>query len=588
MMPPRFFSPLPLLGLLWLCVMLPRAWPSCGPVSSRQSGEPETPVKSRRKRFNAPPPFLGLPHKPPWARWDHEASPPTPPPPLRPEPLSPTTRRPRKVATTRHCCPPATCDYRGWLGLGHLRANGPPNGGPWRQGHCPACDAYLPDPHGTILPGKRVAVECIVRVLAWVAEGLGLRATARLGAVAPNTVLPWLVEAAEQLQALSAYCLCNGQSKQVPLDALEAVLREVKDGALSEREASERLERAPSWGWTAIAPERQRRLVLDVDPRTLAMAQRGGQHVIGRLAPDCGPLGVTDGLKDYGTAGLPQCGYWRQPERRPAKGPRPKPRGMPRPQCWDAQGGHSSRRRRLAGGQHRVVFGPLARGQQVLVAGGRKIHTAFVERLPLDLRQRVAAVGRRVKTLCQGAAGLQHQLAGFHADHNFVRPHASLRLALVALVPSKGTGSATRWRPCTPARAAGLSAHTWALQEGRLYRVPPGPQLQTVSSRMPVEDGSEERSRTLRYRPPGVDGGLQTSLAWGSPADCPHSGGMRVVSKQYPQPAGTRPRGPVAKCIWHRKNCANSGPNSHSSNMVGPNWPRQRQVQSWKTRSTPP
>jgi hypothetical protein len=45
-------------------------------------------------------------------------------------------------------------------------------------------------------------VELIVRVLACLAEGLGMRATAWVFEVAPNTVLPWLVEAAEHLRAL--------------------------------------------------------------------------------------------------------------------------------------------------------------------------------------------------------------------------------------------------------------------------------------------------------------------------------------------------------------------------------------------------
>jgi transposase-like protein len=55
--------------------------------------------------------------------------------------------------------------------------------------------------HGTLLHGKRVAVELIVRVLACLAEGLGIRATARVFEVDPNTVLQWLVEAADQLEA---------------------------------------------------------------------------------------------------------------------------------------------------------------------------------------------------------------------------------------------------------------------------------------------------------------------------------------------------------------------------------------------------
>ena len=48
-----------------------------------------------------------------------------------------------------------------------------------------------------------------MRVLACLAEGLGIRATARVFEVDANTVLHWLVEAAEQLRAFSAYFLCD-------------------------------------------------------------------------------------------------------------------------------------------------------------------------------------------------------------------------------------------------------------------------------------------------------------------------------------------------------------------------------------------
>jgi hypothetical protein len=117
---------------------------------------------------------------------------------------------------------------------------------------------------------------------------------------------------------------------------------------------------------------------------------------------------------------------------------------------------------------------------QVLAAYGWQINTAFVERLNLDIRQRVAAVGRRVNTLCQGADGLQHQLAVFHVYHNFVLPHASLRQPLLVPEPTKGLGSAKRWRPCTPAMAAGLTDHVWTLQEVLMFRVPPWPQPHVV------------------------------------------------------------------------------------------------------------
>jgi len=138
------------------------------------------------------------------------------------------------------------------------------------------------------------------------------------------------------------------------------------------------------------------------------------------------------------------------------------------------------RRRRLVDVKHRVVFGTLEAVQQVLAACGWQINTAFVERLNLDIRQRVAAGGRRATTLCKGEDGLRHQLVLFQASHNFCLPHASLRVPLAAPLPTNGTGSAKLWRPYTPAMAAGLTDRVWPLREVLLFRVPPWPQPQAV------------------------------------------------------------------------------------------------------------
>jgi hypothetical protein len=87
----------------------------------------------------------------------------------------------------------------------------------------------------------------------------------------------------------------------------------------------------------------------------------------------------------------------------------------------------SYRRRRIVGVTHRVVFGTRLAIEQVLAACGWTINTAFIERLNLDIRQRVAAVGRRVNTLCRGEESLRDQRVLFQTYHNFVLPHASLR-----------------------------------------------------------------------------------------------------------------------------------------------------------------
>jgi hypothetical protein len=182
----------------------------------------------------------------------------------------------------------------------------------------------------------------------------------------------------------------------------------------------------------------------------------------------------------YLTAIVAHFGHWVQAPRRQAQGPAPKPRWMPLAALLYAQVVKTMRRRRLVEVKHRVIFGTKTAVEQVLAACGWQINTAFVERLNLSLRQRVAAIGRRSATPCKSADGLGQQLALFQVYHNFVLPHASLRQAQAEPVPTNGTGSAKVWRPCTPAMAAGLTDHVWSLREVLMFRVPPWPQPQTV------------------------------------------------------------------------------------------------------------
>src|SRR5262245_53516308 len=469
-----FYYQLAFCVLVWLFVMLH--------VTGAKPGlpTPPAPAKPKRKRSTAPKAFAGLTHKPPCALCEQETADTAPPPPIRPAPMPPTNRRPRTVDTSRHFCPHTACDYRGWLGLNNLRANGHPSGGSWRQFHCLGCSGFFPEHHGTIFHGKQAEVELIVRVLACLAEGLGIRATARVFEVDPNTVLHWLVDATAQLKAFSSYFLCEVHVQQVQLDELYAVLSAVKDGQMREEEAIRRLSRSPQWVWTAIDPQSKLLLAITVGPRTQAMAQRVVHQVMEVLAPGCLPLFITDGFKEYMSALLSHFGYWVQPPRRQATGPAPAPRWMPLPELLYAQVIKTTRRRRLVRVSHRVVFGTFEAVQQVLAACGWQINTAFVERLNLTIRQHVAAIGRRVSTLCKGEEGLEQQLALYHVYYNFCLPHASLRQALLQPEPTHGSGSAKRWQPRTPAMAAGLTDHVWTLRDVLLFRVPPWPQPQRL------------------------------------------------------------------------------------------------------------
>jgi IS1 family transposase len=472
MVPGLFFYQLVLIALVWLCLMLHWMWPS-DPAMCPPTPEPTPPVPKRHRERT---PFAGLTQKPPCDTCAHVSDlrpePPCPPPPR----LAPTRGRRRQVDTSMHFCPNPDCAYRGWVGWGNLRANGHPSGGPWRQLLCSVCRRYFLETLGTLFHGKHTSVELIVHVLGCLAEGLGIRGTARVFEVDPNTVLQWLVEAAEQLRAFSQHFLHDVRVQQVQLDEVFVLLSAVKDGTVSEAEAIERLERSPQWVWVAMDPESKLLLGLDVGDRTLAMAQRFVHQVAQVLAPDCAPLFLTDGFRAYLTALLTHYGQWVRPPRRQAQGPAPKPRWMPVPQLLYAQVVKTVRRRRLVRVHHRVVFGTLETVNAVLAPLGCQINTAFIERLNLTIRQHVAAVGRRVSTLCKHEAGLRQQLALYHVYHNFCLPHASLRQPLSQPRPTQGHGSAKTWQPRTPAMAAGLTDHVWTLREVLLFRVPPWPQ----------------------------------------------------------------------------------------------------------------
>src|SRR5919204_6171522 len=222
-----FFYQLVLVALVWLCLMLQWAWPSAR-ATAQPTPSPRTPP--RRKRCCEPQPFVGLTTKPPCDACEHSSEPPPQTPSCPPPRIVMTRGRRRQVDTSRHFCPNPDCAYRGWVGWGNLRANGHPNGGPWRQLLCVVCRGYFLETIGTLLHGTRASVELIVRVIACLAEGLGIRGTAQVFEVDPNTVLQWLVEAAEQLRAFSRHVLHEVQVRQVQLDALFALLSAVKEG----------------------------------------------------------------------------------------------------------------------------------------------------------------------------------------------------------------------------------------------------------------------------------------------------------------------------------------------------------------------
>ena len=104
----------------------------------------------------------------------------------------------------------------------------------------------------------------------------------------------------------------------------------------------------------------------------------------------------------------------------------------------------------------------------------KTVNTYGVERNHLTVRQHSRRLGRKVNAFSKKRVYLKYQLALAFAYYHFCRPHRGLRQKLVPPIPTKnGHGSPKKWRPMTPAMAAGLADHVWTIDELLSFRVPP-------------------------------------------------------------------------------------------------------------------
>jgi hypothetical protein len=100
------------------------------------------------------------------------------------------------------------------------------------------------------------------------------------------------------------------------------------------------------------------------------------------------------------------------------------------------------------------------------------VNTSYVEREHLTLRQHNRCLTRQTNAFSKELTWLEKPLGLSLAYYHLVLPHESLRQPLEAPAPSRGQGSQRRWKPVTPAMAAGITDHIWTTQELLSYRVP--------------------------------------------------------------------------------------------------------------------
>src|SRR5258708_28263890 len=117
----------------------------------------------------------------------------------------------------------------------------------------------------------------------------------------------------------------------------------------------------------------------------------------------------------------------------------------------------SYRQRKLVRVTHVMRLGTSAALKVALQGLGLsgRLNTAFIERVNLTVRPGVAALARRTWATAKPAPQLSAHLEWWRAYYHFVRPHASLRVALVQPRARDGQLVPRRYRQRTPAIAAG-------------------------------------------------------------------------------------------------------------------------------------
>ena len=117
--------------------------------------------------------------------------------------------------------------------------------------------------------------------------------------------------------------------------------------------------------------------------------------------------------------------------------------------------------------QRRIVQGTEAEADRLrlLSGGGKMINTAFIERLNATFRQRIACLARRSRAQVRQLDTLRCHMVLMGCVYNFCTPHRSLSEALY-LSPRK-----RHWVRKTPAMAAGLTDHCWAIRELLTYKI---------------------------------------------------------------------------------------------------------------------
>jgi len=379
--------------------------------------------------------------------------------PVRPWPEVKSRRgAPKRIDTEGFACPNQQCAYFR-ITDAHMHALV----GDGKHGHteriqtfrCQACHSTFTARRNTPLYRLKTPSHQIAMVLSALAEGLDPSAAERVFGYRQATITLWLTRAGEHAQTVHERFFCRLQLPYLQLDELR-----------TRRRSNTHV----LWLWLAIDPCTKILPVLHLGLRTQNAAHTVIHSLRQLLAPGCLPLFTSDGLNFYFYALTAHFGHWLQAGRRGRK-----------VRQWQVAVGlvygqvkKSYRRRKLARVTPVMRLGTQAALKVVLEGLGHsgRLNTAFIERVNLTVRHGIAALARRTWATSQQASQLLAHLEWWRAYYHFVRPHESLRVALVQPRERGGKLLAQRYRQRTPAMAACRTHRRWTAREVLSYPLP--------------------------------------------------------------------------------------------------------------------
>jgi IS1 family transposase len=305
------------------------------------------------------------------------------------------------------------------------------------------------------------------------AEGLAIRATARILEVDKDTVCGWLPGLGEHCAHVMDYHFRNLHLTECQLDELWAFIYK-KEEHLDPIEQMAGVY-GDAWIWVAFTPVWKLVPAWVVGKRTLENAKL----LVKRLHSTTDgyiPLFTSDDLPHYANALLDEYGVVVTPPRKPGPGRPPLPRKVPPTELRYAVVVKQRENGHLEEVSTHIVYGTPEQIAAAIEASpvSATISTYGVERNNLTIRQHSRRVGRRVNAFSKERDYLEDQLALAFAYYHFVIPHHGLRQRLEQPVPTKDPqGSPKKWQERTPAMAAGLTDHIWTMDELLSFRVPP-------------------------------------------------------------------------------------------------------------------